>query len=54
MLLLLWWLEEPRLGRKRLLDTMLASTLQAGGVTSLLTLNGRLHFVWRLRVPEMT
>jgi hypothetical protein len=27
------------LGRKRLLDTMLASTLQAGGVTSILTLN---------------
>lgn len=38
-LLLLGWLEEHRLGRKRLLDTMLASTLQAGGVTSILTLN---------------
>ena len=35
----LGWLEEFRLGRKRLLDTMLASTLAAGGVTSLLTLN---------------
>ena len=38
-LLCLGWLEEHRLGRKRLLDTMLASTLQAGGVTSILTLN---------------
>jgi predicted nucleic acid-binding protein len=38
-LLFLGWLEEHKLGRKRLLDTMLASTLQTGGVTSLLTLN---------------
>ncbi len=38
-LLFLGWLEEHRLGRKRLLDTMLASTLQAAGVTSILTLN---------------
>ena len=38
-LLFLGWLEEFKLGRKRLLDTMLASTLQAGGVTSTLTLN---------------
>jgi predicted nucleic acid-binding protein len=38
-LLFLGWLEEHRLGRKRLLDTMLASTLLAGGVTSILTLN---------------
>ena len=38
-LLFLGWLEEHKLGRKRLLDTMLASTLQAGGVTSVLTLN---------------
>ena len=38
-LLFLGWLEEHKLGRKRLLDTMLASTLQAGGVTSILTLN---------------
>jgi predicted nucleic acid-binding protein len=37
--LFLSWLEEHRLGRQRLLDTMLASTLQAGGVTSILTLN---------------
>jgi predicted nucleic acid-binding protein len=35
----LGWLSEHRLGRKRLLDTMLASTLHAVGVTSLLTLN---------------
>lgn len=38
-LLFLGWLEEHKLGRKRLLDTMLASTLQANGVTSVLTLN---------------
>jgi predicted nucleic acid-binding protein len=38
-LLFLGWLGEFKLGRKRLLDTMLASTLQAGGVTSILTLN---------------
>ena len=38
-LLFLGWLEEFKLGRKRLLDTMLASTLQAGGVVSILTLN---------------
>lgn len=38
-LLFLGWLGEHRLGRKRLLDTMLASTLQMGGVTSILTLN---------------
>ncbi|HLE36204.1 MAG TPA: hypothetical protein VI699_03555 [Candidatus Acidoferrales bacterium] len=37
--LFLDWLEEHKLGRKRLLDTMLAATLQTGGVTSLLTLN---------------
>ena len=38
-LLFLGWLGEHRLGRKRLLDTMIASTLQASGVTSILTLN---------------
>lgn len=38
-LLFLAWLQEHGLGRKRLLDTMLASTLRAGGVTSILTLN---------------
>ena len=38
-LLFFGWLGEHPLGRKRLLDTMLASTLQAIGVTSLLTLN---------------
>jgi len=38
-LLFLGWVEEFKLGRKRLLDTMLASTLQGGGVTSVLTLN---------------
>jgi len=38
-LLFLGWLEEHKLDRKRLLDTMLASTLQAAGVSSVLTLN---------------
>ena len=38
-LLFLGWLDEHKLGRKRLLDTLLASSLQANGVTSLLTLN---------------
>ena len=38
-LLFLGWLEEHKLGRNRLLDTMLAATLQAGGVTAILTLN---------------
>jgi predicted nucleic acid-binding protein len=38
-LLFLGWLEEFKLGRKRLLDTMLASTLLSNGVTSLLTLD---------------
>jgi len=38
-MLFLAWLEEHKLGRKRLLDTLFASTLQASGVTSLLTLN---------------
>lgn len=38
-LLFLGWLEEHKLGRKRLLDTMLASTMQSSGVTSILTLD---------------
>lgn len=44
--LFLAWLEEHHLGRKRLLDTMLASTLRAGGVTSILTLNHNDFFVF--------
>ncbi|HEX5219474.1 MAG TPA: hypothetical protein VFZ59_07890 [Verrucomicrobiae bacterium] len=32
-------LQEHKLGRKRLLDTMLASTMQGSGITSVLTLN---------------
>jgi predicted nucleic acid-binding protein len=38
-LLFLGWLDEHKLGRKRLLDTLLAATLQAAGATSILTLN---------------
>jgi predicted nucleic acid-binding protein len=38
-LVFLGWLEEHKLGRKRLLDTLLASTLQGSGITSVLTLN---------------
>ena len=33
------WMTRHRLGRKRILDTMLAATLHGAGVTSLLTLN---------------
>ena len=33
------WMTRHRLGRKRILDTMLAATLHESGVTSLLTLN---------------
>jgi hypothetical protein len=35
----LLWLRQYRLGRKRLLDTQLAATYYAAGVTCLLTLN---------------
>jgi hypothetical protein len=38
-LVFLGWLEEHRLGRKRLLDTMLASTFRGAGIDSILTLN---------------
>lgn len=37
--LFLVWLNDHRLGRRRLLDTMLASTFKASDVTSILTLN---------------
>ena len=33
------WMKTHHLGRKRVLDTMLAATLHEGGVTGLLTLN---------------
>jgi len=39
MLHFLGWLREHRLGRKRLLDTLLASTYRAAGVNSVLTLD---------------
>jgi hypothetical protein len=35
----LLWLRQHRLGRKRLLDTQLAATYYAAGITRLLTLN---------------
>ena len=38
-LLFMELLEEHKLGRKRILDTMLASTFLSAGVTSLLSLN---------------
>jgi predicted nucleic acid-binding protein len=38
-LLFLAWLAEHQLGHKRLLDTLLASTFQGNGVSSVLTLN---------------
>jgi predicted nucleic acid-binding protein len=37
--LFLQWVEQHRLGRKRLLDTQLAATYRNAGVTSLLTTN---------------
>jgi predicted nucleic acid-binding protein len=37
--LFLEWMEEFKLGRKRVLDTMFAATLQAAKVTSVLTLD---------------
>lgn len=37
----LGWLREHSLGRKRLLDTLLAATYFNGGVTSVLTTNAR-------------
>lgn len=33
------WMRRHQLGRKRVLDTLLAATYRAAGVTSLLTLN---------------
>jgi hypothetical protein len=33
------WLKQHRLGRKRLLDTQLAATYYAAGITSLVTSN---------------
>jgi len=39
--LFLRWMREHRLGRKRILDTMLAATYHAHGVRSILSTNGR-------------
>ncbi len=33
------WMRQHRLGRKRLLDTQLAATLHAAGISSILSLN---------------
>ena len=35
------WVEQHQLGRKRLLDTLLAATYRRAGVSSLLTINAR-------------
>lgn len=35
------WMRQHRLGRKRILDTMLASTFREAGVSSILTTNSR-------------
>ena len=35
------WMRQHQLGRKRVLDTLLAATYRSAGVTSLLTLNAR-------------
>jgi predicted nucleic acid-binding protein len=52
MELFLGWMAEHRLGRKRVLDTLLAATYTSQGVTKLATLNrkdfdifGRFEFV---------
>jgi len=37
----LTWVQQFSLGRKRLLDTLLAATYESAGITSLLTLNPR-------------
>lgn len=37
------WMRNWRLGRKRILDTALAATLQTSGITRLATFNGK-HF----------
>jgi predicted nucleic acid-binding protein len=39
--LFLGWMQQHRLGRKRLLDTLLAATYRTSGVRTLLTLNPR-------------
>ncbi len=33
------WMREHRLGRKRILDTLLAATYKAAGIASVLTIN---------------
>lgn len=35
------WMRQHRLGRKRILDTLLASTFREAGVQSILTTNSR-------------
>lgn len=35
------WMKQHRLGRKRILDTLLAATYQAAGIGSILTTNAR-------------
>jgi predicted nucleic acid-binding protein len=48
------WMREHRLGRKRILDTMLAATYYANGVTDIVTTNAR-DYSWfrvhRVHVP---
>lgn len=49
------WLEQHRLGRKRLLDTILAATYFAHGVTDVVTSNARDYStfgVFRIHSPE--
>ena len=52
--LCLEWMERHQLGRKRILDTMLAATLYSAGVRRLFTLNAedfRVFGVFELLVP---
>ena len=49
------WLKKHRLGRKRLLDTMLAATYFACGVTDIVTSNARDYStfgVFRIHLPQ--
>lgn len=54
----LQWMEEHRLGRKRLIDTLLAAIWHAAGVTEIFTLNARNFVIFdvfailSLEVPE--
>jgi predicted nucleic acid-binding protein len=54
--LFLDWMRQHRLGRKRILDTMLAATYFANGVTEIVTTNARDYAIFgalRAHTPEL-